>query len=83
MTGILASLSAAGCGIGGMTSVPVIGLLQSTAPTAMVWAVLGLAGTHVLVFGAMTLLAMRMRRRLRDEKVGAKGNDNAMEVFDD
>ena len=40
ITGVLASLFAASCAIGGMASVPIIGFLSKASPTSMIWAVL-------------------------------------------
>ena len=47
VTGILASIFAAACGVGGMISVPLVGFLtKESDPTVMVWVTLGLTLTQ-------------------------------------
>ena len=64
VTGILASLFASACGVGGMASVPVIGFLTSKAdPRSMIWAVLALSIVHWGIFGPMWLTAKRLKNK--------------------
>lgn len=83
VTGILASLFASACGVGGMASVPVIGFLTSEAdPRSMIWAVLVLSILHWGIFGPMWFTAKRLRTNFESYDVKAEqelGSSNVTE----
>lgn len=63
ITGIVASLFAASCGIGGMISVPIIGFLQSKAnPSSFIWAVVILSCVHIIVLVVMWFVGNKLKK---------------------
>ena len=71
MTGILASLFASACGVGGMTAVPFISYLsRSSGRAAMIYTVLVLSLLHVVMSVPMWMTARRFKARERREAEG-------------
>ena len=64
VTGILASIFAAACGVGGMTSVPFISYLsKASSRTAMIWTILVLSIVHICLAVPMWMTARRFKAK--------------------
>ena len=67
VTGILASLFAAACGIGGMSFVPLAGYLKKANPMAMIWIILSFTVAHVVLWAGMWFTARHLKAKEEKE----------------
>ena len=77
VTGIIASLFAAACGVGGMSSVPLVSYLTEKEPTSMITAVVVMSVLHILIAVPMWFTGRVLKKREMEKE---KRRKKAMEM---